>query len=132
MAFLLGSGISIPARMPGMAEITDRILSGKNVMHHSNQTFHFREPLFSHLRWQNEHVPRVTDFLKILKHEIDAYYSKYPERIANYEDLYYVAYQIYGCETGLLPNPTAGPLIDRVRKRVQHLFKPKSYEFKQH
>ncbi len=35
VSFLLGSGVSIPARMPSVNDITKRVLSGMGVMRHT-------------------------------------------------------------------------------------------------
>jgi hypothetical protein len=63
---LFGSGISISAGMPRTQEITERILSGEGIMHHTDGNYYFGKPLYSHLGWPDEHVPRIVEFLGII------------------------------------------------------------------
>lgn len=114
IAFLLGSGASIPAGMPSTQTITERILSGEGIMRHTDGTYYFGKPLYAHEGIPDEHVPRVTKFLNRLKAEIDDYYAYQPERFANYEDLYYVAGQIHDSELKEYDNPVVQPFIDKI------------------
>src|SRR3972149_5724684 len=96
IAFLLGSGISILAGMPTTQEITERVLSDKV-------------------------SPRILDFLKILEREIDLYYNNQLERYTNYEDLYYLAIQIFDSELKGYDNPVVQPFIVKIKSDIQPL-----------
>ncbi len=120
VTFLLGSGASIPAGMPSTRCITERVLSGEDVMRHTDGNYYFGAPLYSHFGIPDEYVPRVLTFLKRLKVEIDLYYSR-SERFTNYEDLYYVASQIRDSESGDYDNPAVQPLIDKILPDIQPL-----------
>src|SRR3990167_5429386 len=114
IAFLLGSGISIPAGMPSTQAITKQILSGEGVMRNSVGNYYFGRPLYAHEGTPDEYVPRVVVFLNRLKIEIDHYYLYETGHFTNYEDLYYVASQIHDSESKEYDNPVVQPFINKV------------------
>ena len=126
IAFLLGSGISIPAGMPKLHEITERVLSGKDIYYATGEEiFTSYKP---NLPITEENVPRVLKFLYMLKVEIDYYYEKHRFKqdtsyCANYEDLYYAASQIYYSELGEYDIPAVQPLVDKILPYTQPLLK---------
>jgi hypothetical protein len=125
VSFLFGSGISIPAGMPSVKEITEKVRSGTGVMRHTDAKYYFGEPLYAHAGLPDEWVPRVVEFLKRLSVEIELYYCSFdPERTANvnYEDLYYVAAQIYDSVFGEYDNPIVQPFIDKILPDIRPLF----------
>ena len=131
IAFLLGSGVSIPAEMPSTRDITERILSGKGVMRHTDENYYLGQPLYAHTGFPDEYIPRVLEFLKRLKLEIDQYYNHEPERYTNYEDLYYVASQIHDSELGEYDNPAVQPFIDKILPDIRPLLVSKENEIRQ-
>jgi SIR2-like domain len=124
VSFLFGSGISIPAGMPCVNQITDKVLSGIDVSRHSDGTYYFGPPLYAHAGVPDEWVPRIVTYLKRLSVEIERYYSFDPERAdnINYEDLYYVAVQIYDSQLGEYDNPIVKPFIDKTMSGITPLF----------
>jgi hypothetical protein len=128
---LFGSGISISAGMPRTQEITERILSGEGIMHHTDGNYYFGKPLYSHLGWPDEHVPRIVEFLHLLKAEVDEFYQKRPfKRNISYEDLYYVAGQVCDSEIGEYDNPAVQPLIDKILPKIKPLLFGKENEIR--
>src|SRR3972149_10081867 len=121
IAFLLGSGISIPAGMPSTQAITKQILSGEGVMRNSVGNYYFGRPLYAHEGTPDEYVPRVVVFLNRLKIEIDHYYLYETGHFTNYEDLYYVASQIHDSESKEYDNPVVQPFIDKVLPEIRLL-----------
>jgi hypothetical protein len=119
VAFLLGSGISRPAGMPSIVQITQRVLSGEEVWRHTDGNYYLGED--RSLPNLAAHVPRVLKFLHRLEREIDQYYRPQPGRCTNYEDLYYVASQIDDSESGDYDNPAVQPLIEKIRPEIQPL-----------
>jgi hypothetical protein len=127
VSFLLGSGVSIPARMPSVKDITERVLSGMGVMRHTDGNYYIGQPL----DYMQGYVERVVEFLKGLCVEVRQYYATTDsERMVNYEDLYYVALQIYESETGAHDNPIVQPFIDRIVSDIKPLFVAKEDEIK--
>ncbi|MBI5677778.1 MAG: SIR2 family protein [Planctomycetes bacterium] len=121
IAFLLGSGISIPAKMPSTQVITKQILSGEGVMRHADGNYYFDKPLYAHEGTPDEYVPRVVVFLNRLKIEIDLYYLYETGHFTNYEDLYYVASQIHDSESKEYDNPVVQPFINKVLSEIRPL-----------
>jgi len=117
IAFLFGSGISIPAELPSMKELTQTILLGDGVVRHTDGTYYFSDNTSGYIL-TDEYVPRVKAFLKSLKAEIDISYQDTHE--TNYEDLYYVASQVKDNESGEYDNPAIKPFI----KKIYHDLKP--------
>jgi len=92
---LFGSGISLKAGYLGVSEITEVILSGKNISRHSDSEYHFSPPPFMGVE-ECESVKRVTVFLQYLFNENKLYNNKFKnDQPPNYEDLYYTLRQIH-------------------------------------
>jgi len=112
IAYLLGSGVSIYGGMPATSEITQRILSGKNI---SREIEVYG---ISNVEVKDEHVKRVVNFLQMLKSICDLYYVDLPDRSTNYEDLYYLAHGIFDSEI-MKDNPVFQPLIQNIRTSIE-------------
>ena len=123
IAFLLGSGVSIPAGMPSTRCITERVLSGQGFKRYTNETYDFGD-----LEYPDGFVRRVLSFLNSLKDEIARYYQN--KRPTNYEDLYYMATQIYDSISGEHDNPAVQPLIDKILPEMRPLLVGKENESK--
>jgi len=128
IGFLFGAGISIPAGLPKTQTITNQILSGHNIMHQAGN-YYFGEPAYHHMGFPDEHIPKIVDFLKTIKTEIDYYYQSIPHKLTtNYEDLYFITSQIYDCLTGEYDNPAIYPLIEKIRPKIAPILIGKSHE----
>ncbi len=130
IAFLLGSGVSIPAEMPSTRNITERVLSGEGVMRHTDGNYYFGDPLYAHMGIPDEYVPRVVIFLNRLKVEIDLYYLYQAGRFTNYEDLYYVGSQIKDSKLEEYDNPAVQPFIDKILPEIRPLLVGKKNEIR--
>jgi len=115
VVFLLGAGASIPGGFPSTSELTNYVLSGEGVKWCSGGYHPFRstEP--------DTKVNCITEYLSIVKKEIDSYYEKKPERSANYEDLYYVTSQIAESELGDTDNPVVQQFIEKLSPQIDAL-----------
>jgi len=122
VAFLFGSGISIPALLPKMDEITKKVLSGDGVIRGINGNYYFGRSAI-----EDGYVPIVTQFLNRLKNESDQYYARWDDRSVNYEDLYYIASQISDSESEEYDNPAIQPLIDKILPDIDPLLKGNGY-----
>ncbi|MGB8657720.1 MAG: SIR2 family protein [Candidatus Zixiibacteriota bacterium] len=130
LAFLLGSGISIPAGMPSTRDITKQVLSGEGIRRNNDETYCFGAPLYAYVGIPDEYVPRIVIFLNRLKIEIDLYYLYQIGRFLNYEDLYYVVGQIHDSELRDYDNPAVQPFIDKILPDIRHLLKKRKNEYK--
>lgn len=128
--FLFGAGSSIPAEMSSTWDITTNVLDGDNIMRHTDGNYYFGKPLYHHIGKEDEYVPRVLLFLKRIKIEIDLYYWNFFKKVTNYEDLFYVASQIYDSELFNYDNPVVQPFIDKIIKEVKPLLKGKQGEIR--
>lgn len=129
VAFLFGSGISIPAGMPSTQEITQQILAGEgSIRRHSNGTYDFDHPVSDDFALQDDSVSQVITLLKRLKSEVDQYYHiAEDQRQTNYEDLYYVTTQIHDSESGNYDNPVVQPFIEKALPDVKELWMQREY-----
>lgn len=115
LGFLFGSGISIPAGLPCMPQITDIVLTGKGIQRHTNGSYVFNlNSIPSH-----EYVDRIVQFLNRLKTEIDDYFSRNNAPATNYEDIYFVVKQIHDSELRELENPVVQAFIDKIINDIQ-------------
>ncbi|HPM48054.1 MAG TPA: hypothetical protein PLW78_06035 [bacterium] len=99
--FLFGSGISIPAEIAKVQNITDSILCGRD---YGDEIEHFEGRAGNYLKKINkdqylsteekEHIQNITEFLSIINDEANRFLEKRGfNRKANYEDLYYLTMQ---------------------------------------
>jgi len=118
LAFLFGSGTSLPARVASTSQITERVLTGTDVSRHSDETYYFGKPMYG---MTDEYVPKVVSFIRRLKTEIDNYYSFHSNRETNYEDIYSVAIQLHDSESGEFDNPSVAALVEKIRSDSWHV-----------
>jgi hypothetical protein len=106
VCFLFGSGASVPAGMPKVGEVTERVLSGDDPSPVPNSTGlnKQKEARQKYLRWLGIQVKRR--------------YACEPDRPVNYEDLYYLTSQIHDDLSGEYDNPAVRPLIEKAFAEV--------------
>lgn len=111
LLFLLGSGISVDARMPDVAQISAQVRSGEGVFFGSDLCFHLdpENPSFDRLRPPVEPTIRFVRDLDRLAH--DFYAALDPERSVDYEELAFLAGQIERAVNLSQENPALLPLI---------------------
>lgn len=116
--FLLGSGISIPSHFPSTSEITDQVMSGKNIFRHTDSRYYISQSL-------NDYEKSITEkYLKAIKHLLSVLmilmteYMK-PE-VPNYEILYYLVNQLHDFESGESVNIAIHPFINEVKHKLQN------------
>jgi hypothetical protein len=100
ISLLLGSGASVPAKMPKTHEITDLVISGNDVWKSTDGSYYLEKT--KQMGWDVLETSRITKFVNILKQQIDIFYEKgVQQRDTTYEDLYYMADQIKGGKMGI-------------------------------
>lgn len=130
--FLLGSGISIPAKIPGTPEVSEAVLTGKGFCLHTDGVFRNNVMHEGHHR---NAVVGVLEFLGLLKDVIDDYYSKkgWTHHSTNYEQLYYLARQLADAANDEIDNPGVWalarelePFVSGIRNRydLDHYYNP--------
>jgi hypothetical protein len=121
LSFLLGSGVSLPAGMPSVSQITEKVMSGTGVMRHTDANYYFDQPLYAYAGFPDEYIPRVVAFLRRLSVEVKQYYSSDHERVVNYEELFYAATQIHDSEVGEHDNPIVQAFVDKIMPDIKPL-----------
>lgn len=110
LAFLFGSGVSIPAGMPTTNEIAERMFSGEGIARHTDASYFFGKPLYS--QDTDDHVPSVVAFLRLLEEERKRFYGNLYR--VNYEDTTYMASQLADSEAMEFENPVTLALIEKL------------------
>ncbi len=116
IAFLLGSGISFPAKLPSVWKITEEVLSGEGWERHSDDTYFRGGP---QIPWRAELTPPVIKFVNRLRQEVDKYYQGWIYRVTTYEDIYYLAEQIRDGEAAEYENPAILALLEKLELEVE-------------
>jgi hypothetical protein len=115
ICFLLGSGISNPAELPSVQDITTQVLSPKDYFRDSDEIYrkiaseNQRSPIL--VKMQMPEMERIEQFLRWLKAQAELRYARDSARSVNYEDLAYLAAQIRDDLSDEYENPALGPLI---------------------
>jgi hypothetical protein len=130
--FLLGSGISMPAKLPSVSEITQEILSGENFVWEKSKPIQVKtnsEKLGSRIvlprsyaetdddRW-NEHIRPVLLMISWLKVQAERRYAGWSGRAVNYEDIAYLAGRL---SDDLLENRENPALVPFIEKAIEEL-----------
>ena len=111
IAFLIGSGVSIPAKLPSTGDITKILHTGRGISYDSgSKVFHWVDCPDS---TSSDIVP-LRDLFNRVKVESDLYYHRKPERRTNYEDVYDLIVQMRDSLSGDYDNPSIAPLIERI------------------
>jgi len=120
LLFLFGSGASVAAGMPSTSQITDTAFSGAGVTYGEATYWLPAQPNENF----NGEIRPIIGFLAILKKVYDRYYEGNMWRPVSYEDLYFLASQIYDSELGEYDNPAIQPLINEISAEVDPLLLP--------
>jgi hypothetical protein len=119
VVFLFGAGISRGAQLPLAGDITPVVLCGTGVSRHTNGRYHFGPRPTPEIDSTDNFLRRVLLFLQLIKTEADIYY--FLDRPVNYEDLYFIANQVFGCLSYDEDNPVVKPFADFLDDRLKHL-----------
>ena len=117
ITFLLGSGISIPANLPGVEKLTNAVLAGEDLIVEKNGKL---DRISSHARSLDdeqegrEKLRRILIFLDWLKAQAACRYVENRERSVTYEDLAYLAGQIHDDLADEYENPALQPFVRNV------------------
>jgi len=112
--FLLGSGISRPASLPSVDELTRQVLLPKEFFRGSDGVYRRIETVQQSpelIQMQMPEMERIEQLLRWLKGHAELRYAADAGRWVNYEDLAYLAAQIRDDSLDQYENPALGPLI---------------------
>lgn len=114
ICFLLGSGISRPASLPSVDQLTRQVLSPNEFFRHTDGVYRRvgavqQSPVL--VQMQMPEIERIEQLLRWLKGYAELRYVGDAGRRVNYEDLTYLAAQIHDDSLDEYENPALGPLI---------------------
>lgn len=93
---LFGSGISLKAGYKRVSDITDIILSGKDISSRTYPKYCILPPMYSQENNEDENVNRITNYLNLLYNKNKQYNKEFNNNFSlNYEDLYYIVRQLH-------------------------------------
>ncbi|MHB8642291.1 MAG: SIR2 family protein [Gaiellaceae bacterium] len=116
ITFLLGSGISIAAEMPGVGPMTDQVLSGENVIRYAGTFGVVSDD--SPIERVAQDDPTLT-FVRRLRDLVADFYKHFGvDRDVNYEEIAYAAAQLDDCVMFNYENPALLPLIEQLEKEL--------------
>jgi len=114
VCFLLGSGISRPASLPSVDELTSQVLAPKEFFRCSDGVYRRVEAVQQNpmlVQKQITDMERIEQLLRWLKGNAEVRYAADTERRVNYEDLACLAAQIHNDSLDEYENPALGPFI---------------------
>jgi len=120
--FLLGSGISMPSGMPGIKKITNAVFAEGNPLFEEDQRRHsipLDHPV-SGIRYDD--VERATrSMLLLLRSFCDQHHAMRGGAGANYEDIYYLAKQVFDYESREYDNSALFPFFTEFEQKLKTL-----------
>ena len=114
VVFLVGSGASRAAGVPGVAQISATIRSGKILHEHTDGRFYLLPTPLASLSGASLEVRRTIFLYRLLA----ALARADPRREPNYEEVYFVARQLLDHELREFENPALRGLIEDLRRRL--------------
>jgi len=114
VCFLLGSGVSRPASLPSVDDITAQVLAPEEFLHCSDGVYRrvSAVPQSPELvRMQMPDLERIERLIRWLKGHAEIRYAADTHRMVNYEDLAYLAAQIHDDAFDEYENPAIRPLV---------------------
>ena len=119
---LLGSGVSLPSRIPGTEQITHAILDEEWWRHSDGQFIPGPDPnpdLTGRIT-----ALRIQPFLKLLKERADTYLRERGLPPSNYEDVYFLAWQLAEEASLSRLNPALAPFLEEIRSSCGEWTRP--------
>ncbi len=126
IVFLFGAGVSRPANMPMTDDITEQILTARNVVRGSNDAYYIvAEPDLPRFQIMTEDfVPRVKQVVEYLS-RLPRIYDEPPSSSSyNYEQIYFKAHEILNTILRNKLNPMFKPSADFISKEFDDLLGP--------
>jgi hypothetical protein len=115
MILFLGSGVSLPSRLPRVDELTREVLSGEWYKHTDQLFYSGRNPSFI----DADPTLVIQRFLRFLKGLADSGFAKEGRAEANYEDLFFICKQLQEHEDGMGRNMSILPFLESMRLSLE-------------
>ncbi len=127
-AILLGAGSSLPAGYPSTRCLTNRVLCGKGVKRQSKGTYSKKDATLLNCMVRRIHS-EVEGYFSYWNERL-ADFSAWKGRLANYEDLFYLARQASDEVLGNMENPAVHSFITKLRADMSTLVEAANAEKK--
>lgn len=128
---LFGAGASLAGGCPSTWDITERVSSGRDIVRYTSGQYFLEKRSSTYARHTtDEYLDRVLAFLRRLAQEVDGYYGDL-HRPTNYEDLYYLASQVYESEMHETDNPAIQSFIEDLRTEFAPLMRAQEGEIRE-
>jgi hypothetical protein len=114
ISFLVGSGTSVPAGFPSTPKLTESVLSGEGVWRATDGSYYIAAGGQDDNGAFPSHIPLVTALIRKIERDVDRYYAALSRRNANYEDIYYVVWQLHADAVADYENPAVRRYRDDV------------------
>ena len=129
ISLLLGSGISIPAGLPGTLEITNEILCQWNKWYKCDSQYQQKansgqSKEYSDNSPYSDYPRKVAYFLNLINKEIIQYYGYVAkvDIVQNYEEIYDFVYHIKQALTRNIDNPLTNRIIQSLVHSIEPIF----------
>lgn len=121
VSFLLGSGVSYYSKIPKVDEITNIVLSGKNINRESGSCYQFNSTDNALISENNQqYIVNNVNLCNELSENINEFYNimNRPHK-CNYEDIYYVNRQILDSYRFEFENPAILELLKYLKRKLK-------------
>lgn len=118
IAFLFGSGVSIPSKISSTKYITDIIFTGEGIVRGPAENYFFEDSEKFNWDPNQDFIPRIIEFLGLLKRELNEYYDESSQEV-NYEDIYYLLDFIRKNVFGAERNPSFKYLVQSFEATIK-------------
>lgn len=122
LLLFFGSGISFPTGLPCIQELTSQILDGQWHDHTDQNFYKGKHP--NKFFEEDNIVPKLQKFLKIIQEDADQYLVKRNRPKANYEDLYFICNQIRDELKQEIDNPVMSNYVESIQNKLGDLLEP--------
>jgi hypothetical protein len=118
VAMLLGAGISLDSDFPSSGEISSRVLSGQEIIRHTDGTYYIvsEDTVSPILEYA---VQRNILLLSLLRLELERFHLFDSGFETNYEDLCYICSQIHDSLVGEYENPLVGSFLRATGQEIE-------------
>ena len=111
-AILLGAGSSLAAGYPSTQKLTEMVRSVWGIQEYCDNSYK-----------HSENAQAVNCMVRKLYAVADSYYPLYLKRPANYEDIYYLAKQMWDEKLGEMENPIVRPFLKKLKADILPMLK---------
>jgi hypothetical protein len=110
-AALFGSGMSVPAGLPGVTEITELVRTGSGVWQHTDGRY-FVDATRTRTNKRDDVTRAVLMFIKLAEERLKKYYREKDLGSPSYEDIFYIIDRVSSELDAKIHDPAVSSFID--------------------